>query len=231
MYLILDFMSQMLIGLGLVRVIGAGFESLFLIQWYMKGGKEKFALGYWSAFHILAAWIVVFTVFQYAPGVSTNVMMSLITFGVLVYALMFYMPAYKSEVLFMNRMGQEIEQKQQNEGTTMAMGIFRARKRSSVWCGIGIAVLLILRFFVEFHDPIGPLMVWFRNAAPWLYWALAIIAGLAFLYSAFIAVQVLIAFFRQKKARKDMENKIGRKLTDQEFVYLYLDMQKEKKGK
>ena len=113
----------------------------------------------------------------------------------------------------------------------MAMGIFRARKRSSVWCGIGIAVLLILRFFVEFHDPIGPLMVWFRNAVPWLYWALAIIAGLAFLYSAFIAVQVLIAFFRQKKARKDMENKIGRKLTDQEFVYLYLDMQKEKKGK
>ena len=34
---------------------------------------------------------------------------------------------------------------------------------------------------IPIYDPIGPLMVWFRNAVPWLYWALAIIAGLAFL--------------------------------------------------
>ncbi|MBE5780323.1 MAG: hypothetical protein E7328_00665 [Clostridiales bacterium] len=229
--MILDFIFQMLISMGVVRFIGAGIEQLFLIKWYMKGDeakKNRFVLGYWMAVHVIAAWFCVFSLFRFIPGQSLNVTISLFTFAFIAYALLFYMPAYRSEFLFVGRLAKEVSEKSSDAAvTSRIIAVFTQRKRSALWSVGALVLFMILQAIFNFNDFLLIPMVWLKTTAPWAYYIVGGIVAAVMLFSAFLAVQLLYASYKRRRSRKEMELKLGRKLTDEEFGYLYIEMQKD----
>ncbi len=226
--MLLDYTTQILVSLGLIRLLAVGLEAIIFARWHLKESGKNLARYYWMAFHSLAAWLMVLTIFRFVPGQPFGTISSYITFAALIYMLMFFVPPYRSKIGLGFTMIQEIEAKKPQEATLRLIQLMNGRVVTAL-CGIvAFFLLLLFRYFIVINDYFFPVLTWLTTSVSWLYWTISGITAVLCCISTFFAVQLLFAGNRQKMSRKKMEEDLGRKLTQEDFLYRYVDEQNKK---
>ncbi len=226
--MLLQYTSQIMVCMGLVRLLASGLEALIFARWHLKETGKKMAIYYWMIFHTIAAWLGVLIIYKFLPGQTFSMGLSLITFAVLIYALMFIIPPYRSKMGLGYQLLGEIEEKKPQQSTQRLIELMQMRVNAS-YGGVGaIIAFLVFRHFVNVSDIFVVFVTWLNTSVNFLYWAIAGITAVMCCISAFFAVQILYASNKQRAARRRMQAKLGRRLTDEEFVYLFADEQKKR---
>jgi hypothetical protein len=229
--LLLQYVTQLLICLGLTRFLASGLEGLFFARWTLKESGRLVALYYWMAFHSIAAFLMVMVVFRFMQGQTLNTTLSLITFALVAYGTLFIVPPYRTKLAMGFRMLGEIKEKKEQESTKQMVKLMHLRTIAAWYGYAAFVAILLFRFIIKIKDIFNPWLTWLFVNYAWLYWGIAAVTGLFCLVSAFFGVQILYAQNKQRFSRRRMEMKLGRRLTQEEFMYLFVDEQQEAKAK
>lgn len=216
--MLLAYISQVLVGLGLIRFVAFALEALVFARWNLKEEGKTVALYYWMVFHTMAALQLVLVIFRFIGGKALNDIFSYIVFAGLAYVLMFYVPPYRSKAGLSLQMFEQMRTKQPYIGTQRLVILMNWRLMTATAGLVALCVLLIFRAFFWIGDFFDPLLQWLYFSVNWLYWGIAGISSVLCCISIFFGTQLLIANSRQRSSRKAMEREVGHKLTDEEYM-------------
>lgn len=227
--MLLDYVSRMVFSLGAIRALFLGLIGMALLRRFAAKGKGgTFLQYYWYFVHLLSNYAMLDLLFAHYGVVDTGTFVSYATFAVLVYVLMFAVPANEFRKGFSFMQLNEAVEGKVNDVTKRLVLQAAWRSFSSVVGIVAFLLLLVISLFMRVPYRFFTMLCdWMVSISPWLLWSGAAVAGIACVYSAYNGIVLLVNFLRYYTTRKAMEDKEGRKISRDEYMRRIFEQRKK----